>query len=58
MTVGVNFIGGYSAVVSKGMTKSDELLIRSIPTGTCIRQSLYAVLLMLVQQRLVLTWMQ
>ena len=30
-TVGVNFLGGYSAVVSKGMTKSDELLIRSIP---------------------------
>ncbi|MDD3360484.1 MAG: PFL family protein [Hespellia sp.] len=30
-TVGVNFIGGYSALVSKGMTKSDELLIRSIP---------------------------
>ena len=30
-TVGVNFIGGYSAVVSKGMTKSDEILIRSIP---------------------------
>ena len=29
--VGVNFIGGYSAIVSKGMTKSDELLIRSIP---------------------------
>ena len=29
--VGVNFIGGYSALVSKGMTKSDELLIRSIP---------------------------
>lgn len=30
-TVGVNFLGGYSALVSKGMTKSDELLIRSIP---------------------------
>lgn len=30
-TVGVNFIGGFSALVSKGMTKSDELLIRSIP---------------------------
>ena len=30
-TVGVNFIGGYSALVSKGMTKSDEYLIRSIP---------------------------
>ncbi len=29
--VGVNFIGGFSALVSKGMTKSDELLIRSIP---------------------------
>lgn len=30
-TLGINFIGGYSALVSKGMTKSDELLIRSIP---------------------------
>lgn len=30
-TVGVNFLGGYSAIVSKGMTRSDELLIRSIP---------------------------
>ena len=30
-TVGVNFIGGYSALVNKGMTKADELLIRSIP---------------------------
>lgn len=29
--LGVNFIGGYSAVVSKGMSHSDELLIRSIP---------------------------
>ena len=29
--VGVNFIGGYSALVSKGMTDSEELLIRSIP---------------------------
>lgn len=29
--VGVNFLGGFSAIVSKGMTKSDELLIRSIP---------------------------
>ena len=30
-TVGVNFLGGYSAVVSKGMSKNDALLIRSIP---------------------------
>ena len=29
--VGVNFIGGYSATVSKGMTPADELLLRSIP---------------------------
>ena len=29
--LGVNFLGGYSAIVSKGMSKSDELLIRSIP---------------------------
>ena len=28
---GVNFIGGYSALVSKGMTAADEHLIRSIP---------------------------
>lgn len=28
---GVNFLGGYSALVSKGMTRADELLIRSIP---------------------------
>ena len=29
--VGVNFIGGYSALVCKGMTAAEELLIRSIP---------------------------
>ncbi len=29
--VDVNFIGGYSALVSKAMTPADELLIRSIP---------------------------
>lgn len=29
--VGVNFIGGFSALVSKGMTTADENLIRSIP---------------------------
>jgi len=30
-TVGVNFIGGFSALVEKGYTKGDEILIRSIP---------------------------
>ncbi|MBE6518998.1 MAG: PFL family protein [Thermoplasmata archaeon] len=29
--VGVNFIGGYSALVQKGMTAGDRLLIESIP---------------------------
>lgn len=36
--VGVNFIGGYSALVSKGMTKSDELLIRSIPKALAVTE--------------------
>ena len=31
VTTGVNFIGGFSALVQKGMTKGDEILIRSIP---------------------------
>ena len=31
--VGVNFLGGYAAVVSKGMTASDRLLIESIPAA-------------------------
>lgn len=30
-TLGINFIGGYSAIVSKGMTKAERLLIESIP---------------------------
>ena len=30
-TIGVNFIGGFSALVSKGMTEADKLLIESIP---------------------------
>ena len=29
--VGVNFLGGYSALVSKGMSKADRLLLESIP---------------------------
>lgn len=29
--VGVNFVGGFSALVHKGCTKSDEILINSIP---------------------------
>ncbi|MBR6410730.1 MAG: PFL family protein [Clostridia bacterium] len=30
-TLGINFIGGYSALVHKGMTESDKRLIESIP---------------------------
>ena len=29
--IGINFLGGYSALVSKGMTESERLLIESIP---------------------------
>ena len=36
--VGVNFIGGYSALVSKAMTKSDENLIRSIPQALSVTE--------------------
>jgi uncharacterized protein (UPF0210 family) len=36
--VGVNFLGGYSAVVSKGMTQSDRLLIESIPQALACTQ--------------------
>ncbi len=31
VATGVNFIGGFSALVHKGFTKGDEILIRSIP---------------------------
>ena len=34
----VNFLGGYSAIVSKGMTHSDELLIRSIPRALSVTE--------------------
>lgn len=36
--LGVNFLGGYSAIVSKGMSQSDELLIRSIPKALSITE--------------------
>lgn len=37
-TIGVNFIGGYSALVSKGMTPAEELLIRSIPEALAVTE--------------------
>ena len=36
--VGVNFIGGYSALVSKAMTKRDENLIQSIPQALSLTE--------------------
>lgn len=33
---GVNFLGGFSALVSKGMTKSDELLMHAIPRALAV----------------------
>ena len=41
-TVGVNFIGGYSALVSKGMTQSDENLIRSIPQALAVTERIWS----------------
>jgi len=42
-TVGVNFIGGFSALVPKGFTKGDQILIDSIPealaTTNCVCSS-------------------
>ena len=35
-TVGVNFLGGYSALVSKSMTQADRLLIESIPEALAV----------------------
>ncbi len=40
--LGVNFIGGYSAIVSKGMTRADELLIRSIPEALAVTDHICA----------------
>ena len=36
--VGVNFLGGYSALVSKHMTRADEMLIRSIPEALAVTE--------------------
>jgi len=33
--VGINFIGGFSALVQKGFTKGDKILIDSIPQALC-----------------------
>lgn len=34
-TLGIDFIGGFSALVQKGFTKSDDVLVRSIPEALC-----------------------
>ncbi len=34
--IGINFIGGYSALVMKGITNSDRLLIESIPEALAV----------------------
>lgn len=39
-TVGVNFIGGYSALVHKGFAAGDEALIRSIPEALSVTENL------------------
>ena len=39
-TVGVNFIGGYSALVQKGFASGDEALINSIPEALAVTEHL------------------
>jgi uncharacterized protein (UPF0210 family) len=41
-TVGVNFIGGFSALVHKGYTKGDKILINSIPEALSITERVCA----------------
>lgn len=38
--VGVNFIGGYSALIQKGMTDSDRLFLESIPSALASTENL------------------
>lgn len=40
--VGVNFIGGYSALVAKGQTIADEMLINSIPEALAVTERVCA----------------
>ena len=41
-TVGVNFIGGFSALVHKGFTKGDRILINSIPEALSVTERVCA----------------
>ena len=38
MEMGVNFLGGYSALVAKGMTPAEENLMRSIPEALAVTE--------------------
>ncbi len=38
--VGVNFLGGYSALCAKGMTKAEEMLIQSIPEALAVTDNI------------------
>lgn len=40
--LGVNFIGGFSALVQKGITPADKILIESIPEALCQTESVCA----------------
>ena len=53
--VGVNFIGGFSALVEKGFTNGDKILINSIHRLWLLLMW-FAPLLIWVLPRLVLTW--
>ena len=55
--VGVNFIGGFSALVQKGCHKGDEILIKSIPQALAQTERESAHRLMLAPRKRASTWM-
>ena len=55
--VGVNFIGGYSALVQKGYSAGDKELMLSIPEAL-MKQNMFVLLLMSVLQRQESIWTQ
>lgn len=57
-TIGVNFIGGYTALVHKGCTIGDKNLLKSIPEALMATERVCSSVKPGYNQKQVLTWMQ